>query len=130
MAMVLVYHVRDAKKLLAIRLELARMAVPVREVEDTELTHPLGYLLGYPGYAPGLPGAVEPFREEMLVLDGLRGPGLSRFLDALRAHGASVALKAVVTEHNVNWSSLQLYRELKCEHERMTAGKKSVHKGN
>ena len=128
MAKVLVYNVSDPQKNLAIRLELARLGAAVREVEAGELTHPIGYLLGYPGYAPGLPGAVEPFREEMLVMDGLRGETLSRFLDGLRAHGASVALKAVVTEHNLNWSSLQLYRELYREHQQMSAGKKSVHK--
>ena len=127
MAKVLVYNVTDPKKLLAIRLTLARLGAAVREVEAQELTAPIGWLLGYPGYAPGMPGAVEPFREEMLVMDGLRGPTLSRFLDELRQHGAAVPLKAVVTEHNLAWSSLQLYRELSREHRQLTQGKKSVH---
>ena len=128
MAKVLVYNVTDPQKLLTIRLALARLGAAVREVGPGELTHPIGYLLGYPGFAPGLPGTVEPFREELLLMDGLRGQSLSRFLDELRAHDASVALKAVVTEHNANRSSLRLYRELKQEHELMTKGKKSIHR--
>ena len=128
MSKVLLYNITDSKKLLAIRLELARAGISIREVAETELTHPLGYLLGMEGFAPGLPGSVTPFPEEMMVMEGLRGPRLNQFLDALRSHGASIALKAVVTEHNVNWSSLQLYRELQKEHRQLSGGKKSIHR--
>lgn len=128
MSKVLLYNITDSKKLLAIRLELARAGISIREVAETELTHPLGYLLGMEGFAPGLPGSVTPFPEEMMVMEGLRGPRLNQFLDALRSRGAAIALKAVVTEHNVNWSSLQLYRELQMEHRQLSGGKKSIHR--
>lgn len=128
MSKVLLYNITDSKKLLAIRLELARAGISIREVAETELTHPLGYLLGMEGFAPGLPGSVTPFPEEMMVMEGLRGPQLNQFLDALRSRGASIALKAVVTEHNVNWSSLQLYRELQMEHRQLSGGKQSIHR--
>ena len=128
MSKVLLYNITDSKKLLAIRLELARAGISIREVAETELTHPLGYLLGMEGFTPGLPGSVTPFPEEMMVMEGLRGPQLNQFLDALRSRGAAIALKAVVTEHNVNWSSLQLYRELQMEHRQLCGGKKSIHR--
>ena len=57
MSKVLLYNITDSKKLLAIRLELARAGISIREVAETELTHPLGYLLGMEGFAPGLPGS-------------------------------------------------------------------------
>ena len=128
MAKILLYNIRDSEKALCIRLEAARMGAAVRTVEPGELTHPIGYLLGLPGCLPGLPGTAAAFDDEMLLLEGLRGSELNRFLDALRSRGAAVPLKAVVTEHNLNWSSLRLHRELKKEHMRLSAGKKSVHK--
>jgi hypothetical protein len=47
----------------------------------------------------------------------------------MRKNGASVALKAVVTEQNSAWSAAALCRELRREHEAMRAcaSKKSVH---
>ena len=128
MATVLLYNIEDSEKRLCILLELARLGATAREVGPGELTHPLGYLLGLEGYLPGPPGQAAPFADEMLVMDGLRGTELNRFLDALRGRGASVALKAVVTEHNRSWSSLKLHRELEKEHRLLSAGKKSAHR--
>ena len=59
--------------------------------------------------------AGDGFAEEMLVMEALS----SELLDAMRASGAAVSLKAVVTEHNVGWSAAQLCRELRREHEAM-----------
>ena len=71
---------------------------------------------------------------EMLLMDGLPDAVFSRFLDELRRLHVPVALKAVATEHNVDWSSLRLHRELEREHllmGRMKGGgppKKNRHK--
>ena len=43
----------------------------------------------------------------------------SALVDALRASRAAVALKAVVTETNAKWNSLELYRALQEEHDTM-----------
>lgn len=57
----------------------------------------------------------------MLVLCGLSGPQLDALLSSLRRSRVVVALKAVVTEDNAAWSSLQLHDELRQEHEAMRA---------
>lgn len=57
----------------------------------------------------------------MLVLCGLSGPQLDALLSSLRRSRVVVALKAVVTEDNAAWSSLQLHDELRQEHEAMKA---------
>ena len=46
-----------------------------------------------------------------MLLAGLRGAGVPR-----------IALKAVLTEHNSDWTFYHLYQELKEDHETMTAG--------
>ena len=55
----------------------------------------------------------------MLVLCGLSGSQLDALLSSLRRSRVVVALKAVVTEDNAAWSSLQLHDELRQEHEAM-----------
>ena len=49
--------------------------------------------------------------QEDMLLAGLRRAGVPR-----------IALKAVLTEHNSDWTFYHLYQELKEEHETMTAG--------
>lgn len=63
--------------------------------------------------------AVMDIEDEMLVLHGFSGKRLDEFLAALRKNQARVDLKAVATETNKKWNSLQLYAELKREHEVM-----------
>ena len=60
----------------------------------------------------------------------VRGGRVGVVLDGLRRDRASVALKAVLTEHNVHWTAARLRRELAAENEalRRAAGK-SVHSG-
>ena len=119
MAQVLLYNIADREKLVKIKLTLLRLGVACREVAPEEFAHPLGWLLGREGYAPSAV-APETFTDEMLVMEGLQGPTFSAFLDGLRTAAAQVALKAVATEHNVDWSSAQLHRALLAEHQAMS----------
>ena len=116
MPQVLLYNITDPEKLLKIKLILYRLGVACREVAPEEYAHPLGYLIGREDYSPAPEIPAESFSAEMLLMDGLPGPLFNRFLDELRIVRASVALKAVATEHNVAWSSLRLHRELEREH--------------
>ena len=134
MPQVLLYNITDPEKLLKIKLILYRLGVACREVAPEEYAHPLGYLIGREDYSPSPETPTESFSAEMLLMDGLPGPLFNRFLDELRIVRAAVALKAVVTEHNMGWSSLRLHRELEREHllmGRMKGGgppKKNRHK--
>jgi len=56
----------------------------------------------------------------MLVMYGFQGEMIDVLLAALRMGGVGkIPLKAVVTQNNINWSSTELYREIKAEHEYM-----------
>lgn len=63
--------------------------------------------------------SVNEIADEMLVMYGFSAKRLDDFLAALRKNQARVDLKAVVTDTNKKWNSLQLYAELKREHEVM-----------
>lgn len=121
MARVLLYNFRDEARRRKVKALLFRLALPVREVQPAEQGHSLGYLLGLPEAAPGEAPA-DPFAEEMLVMHGLSPRQFSGLLDGLRQQGILIPLKAVVTPHNVHWTSVALRRELAAEHAAMTGG--------
>ncbi len=125
MAKVLLYNFTDPERRMRIRLCLHRLGIACTEVVPEEQGHPLGLLLGLDGYAPG--EAAAPFTEEMLVMYALSREQFSGLLESLRRSGVPVALKAVVTETNIAWSSGRLHRELAAEHAAMAARGRSVH---
>ena len=123
MAKVLLYNIKDAEKLMKVRIAALRAGLEAVEVAQEDFAHPVGWLLGLEGFSPA--EGTEHFEDEMLVMQELSSP----LLDMLRASGAAIALKAVVTEQNRGWSSAALCRELRREHEAMRAhtAKKPVH---
>ncbi len=116
---VLLYNLNDPDKLRRLRSVLLRQGIGARAVRYEEYGHPIGFLTGYEGFEAGAPYTGEDFSDEMLLLDGFSSRELSALLDALRAARATVALKAVVTEHNAAWNSAQLHAAVKEEHETM-----------
>lgn len=60
------------------------------------------------------------FDDPMLVFAGFTGTKLDQFLNAMRKQKIpKINLKAMLTEHNVNWNSVTLHDELAKEHEAM-----------
>ena len=77
---------------------------------------PLGMAAGAENWKNALlsmpPVQDEALTEDILVLAGLRGEDMDRLLSMMRAQSVRISLKAVLTEHNVNWNILQLQHEL------------------
>lgn len=127
MALVLLYNIPEESKRLKVAFCARKLGISVRVVAAEDFSHPIGWLLGLEGFSPS-EDAPEAFETEMLVMHALSSSQFSGFLDALRRSRVPVALKAVATEHNVNWSSAALCRELQKEHEAMRSAGKSVHR--
>ena len=76
--------------------------------------------------AGAVPGELPVIPEEVMVLKQFSSQRLDMLLSGLRRAGVPrIALKAVLTEHNSDWTFYHLYQELKEEHETMTAGQQS-----
>ena len=114
MIRVLLYNIK-VEKLAKLRTAAGLLGLSLIEVPEEAFAQPVGYVLGYEGFAPA--DGTERFPEEMLVMESLCSP----LLDYMRANGATVALKAVVTEQNSAWSGAALCRELQREHAAMLA---------
>lgn len=122
MAQVFLYNITDPLRAERICSALVRRGIPCRAVRREEYVHPIGYLTGRPGFAPGT-GEASCFSDEMLLLDGLSREQFSGLLDELRSSGAAVALKAIVTPTNAAWNSSQLHAALKLEHAALGGGR-------
>lgn len=122
---VLLYGFRDPERRRQITDWLNKAGVLPVEVPPAQYHQTLGALLALPGFDPGAGVHFGPaFREEMLVMFGLPEETARRFLRFFREAGlAPVALKAMATPTNLQWSSLALYEALQEEHAYFQAAK-------
>lgn len=115
---------------------LVRMGIRIRNVTPEQLDQKIGHLAGVPGYEasgepnvpgceasgePNVPGRPDIPDQEVLVLHLFTGSRLDELLRNLKAAGVRIALKAVVTESNCDWTFRELYEELLKEHASMHA---------
>ena len=106
-----------AKHLAKLRMAAMKLGVKVRPVEKREYLQSLGSFVGTLGSFESVYDG-ENFPELMLVLCGFSQPMVNAFLSLLRASRLpAVPLKAVLTETNQGWNSLELHEELQKDHE-------------
>lgn len=125
---VLYYNPEKSDKIRLIKGILVRMGMRIRNVTPDLVNQKVGYLAGLKDFAeePEELGETLPvIPEEMMVLHGFSDRRLDELLKQLRKNKVPVALKAVLTQSNCEWSFYQLYEEIRAEHEQMTAAENS-----
>ena len=116
---VLLYNFSEERLSKVKRAILPLKAVP-KVVGPDEYGQKLGYLIGEEGYLQEENPQSEAFKDEMLVMSGFTGSDIDMLIFSLKKHGAGrVALKAVVTETNIGWTSSQLHSAIEAEHQAM-----------
>ena len=121
--MALIYNFQDPDRARKVKSALLCMGARSKTVEGEDLLQPLGTLVGLSGFAAASETETEPMTEEMLVLYRFSGKRLDDLLARLRKAGVSnIPYKAVITETNVSWSGVELYRELVKEREAIQQG--------
>lgn len=90
------------------------MGVRIKNIDQDQIGQTIGYLAGIPGFEKKEEGIENvPIQEEVLVMKDFAGSRMDQlFLGLRRAKVPSGALKAIITDSNVNWSFYQLYQEL------------------
>lgn len=104
-----------------IKLLSMRMGIRIKSVTKDKYLEPIGLLAGIKEVeSNGLIYEENGFQEEMVILKGFTDYRLDEFLRAMRRNDIdTVALKAIITDHNQEWNSLVLYEEIKKENERL-----------
>ena len=119
MASVLLYNL-GGEKGSRLRLLCMRLRVRIQEVSPAEQGETLAALTGREARANTPCDA--PFDGEMLVFVDFDNGLLNRFLTEARKARCVVALKAVLTPTNMQWTSAKLHEEIGKEHAAMQAG--------
>ena len=119
MGSLLLFNISDPDKRTAIRLLSLRLRLQTRDVLPEEQSRTIRELLTSAPETAKTQKPANVFRDEMLLMSGLSPLQFHTLLDTLREQGQRIALKAVVTEHNREWTALQLHRELRAEEEAM-----------
>ena len=123
---VLLINFKNDSRLREIQMVLFLMKIKMKLVEQKEYLQPVGALVGVEGIerTEALYEG-EPLEREMMVLAGFSDNRLNQFLYLMKKSKIQrVDYKAVVTETNQNWNIVDLYAELKREHEAFQAMKR------
>ena len=138
---VLYYNPNKAAHAAKLKSVFVRMGIRIKNISEVQLDETVGYLSGVNGFEAASEGGsgeqpegsditgeadngVGAIDEEMLVMKGFTSGRIDLLLREFRKAGIGrINLKAIVTEHNQNWNSMELYQELKAEHEMMHAKK-------
>lgn len=110
-AMVLCYNM-DGDRALAVRALAQAAGIQPFLVPPEAYLQTIGTLCGLePGSGQAYEG--EGFKEEMMLMAFLKKGMLTSFLDSFHHQGlAPVQLKAMLTDNNSKWNSLELHAEL------------------
>ncbi len=108
------------------RLQMLKMVAllckaQVKAVAREDMLQPVGYLAGVKGIEPVTEKyAGDEATEEMIFLCGFDRPALDKLLVAIKKSKLErIELKAMLTQHNANWSGVELLQEIAEEHEYM-----------
>lgn len=119
MAKVFMYNI-IGKKAIEIKNICRALHIDYREIDENDYSYKLSYLLGFSEESKT--EEQGNINDEMLYLIGFSDGLLNIFLKLLRSKKCAVALKAVMTETNVNYTSYELYNEISAEHKAMQSG--------
>ena len=104
----------DSEKGQALREILAEMDVEAVPISPAWKKEKVGDLAE--GCFPDWPEEAEAAEKEFLLMSGLTDGQLDRFLKEMGKKNVRVAYKAVLTEHNRNWTLEALLKEIAQEH--------------
>lgn len=117
---VLLYNMAGTKRGRELKFILVQLGAKIKNVEKEEYLKPIGELLKITPATETVNYEGEGFSEEMLVMDGFTGKQIDELSMRMRKNKMErIDLKAVVTETNQSWNSIELYEEIKKEHEQM-----------
>ncbi len=117
---ILSFNLSD-ERLSRLRFACMKLGLAVKAVPAEDFARPIAALCGLADGGENIPG--EPFSGEMIVFCHMGNAQVSRFLQtAKQMRFAPVALKAILTPTNAEWTPIQLHAELKAEREAVLKG--------
>lgn len=122
---ILTFNLNDTR-LSKLRFLCMKLGLLVKPVPAEDFAQSIGTLCGLSDRTDAAPA--ETFSEEILVFCHMDNASVNRFLQtAKQLRYAPVALKAILTPTNADWTPLQLCRELREERAAVMKGQSIDH---
>ena len=118
--MVLLYNLASDKDR-KIKMIFLKMGIRMKVITKEQYNQKIGYLADIKDFEKEESSYEGTgFTEEMIVMRDFSNKRLDEMLYQFRKAGiGKINLKAVITESNQDWTSLELYEEIRQEHEKM-----------
>ena len=122
---ILTFNLNESR-LSKLRFLCMKLGLVVKVVPAEDCAQPIGALCGLADRTEAAPA--EAFPEEMLIFCHMDNAAVNRFLQTARQmRFAPVALKAILTPTNAEWTPAQLCRELQEERAAVLKGETAGH---
>lgn len=122
---ILTFNLSDAR-LSKLRFLCMKLGLAVKAVPAEDFSQPIGALCGLTDRIDAAP--VDAFPEEMLIFCHMDNTAVNRFLQTTKQmRFAPVALKAILTPTNAEWTPAQLCKELQEERAAVLKGETADH---
>ena len=122
---ILTFNLSESR-LSKLRFLCMKLGLAVKAVPAEDFCQPIAALCGLAERTAAAPA--EAFPEEMLIFAHMDNALVNRFLQtAKQMRYAPVALKAILTPTNAEWTPVQLVAELKQEREAVLRGQTADH---
>lgn len=119
MPIILMYNLQNQKGA-KIKMLCHKKRISFKSVDKNEYNLKIKDLLD--GNPTENRGETQDFTDEMLLFANFSNQLLNDFLKSMSSAKAYVSLKAVLTEHNGKFTSIQLHSEITAEHNAMKRG--------
>ena len=124
---VLLYNIDKTDAGKAIISILEKLNVEVIIVKSSDLMSPIGYILGADNFERGTEALTEIAQDDMMVMAGFEDKQVDLLLQIFKeANIPFIPLKAIVTQTNVNWTFMQLLKNVKTEYMELTGMNKDM----
>ncbi|WP_195600361.1 DUF3783 domain-containing protein [Longibaculum muris] len=117
---ILLYHVNDEIKV-KINEIATSLKIDIRIIEDDEIYETMGYLLKMKGYEKSIPQQVDfDMSQEFVFFAGMSDQQLDILLQLFKMNKIpTIPYKAMLTQHNINYTFVQLYQSVSREYHEM-----------
>ena len=117
---ILLYHVNDEIKV-KINEIATSLKIDIRIIEDDEIYETMGYLLKMEGYEKSIPQQVDfDMIQEFVFFAGMSDQQLDILLQLFKMNKIPpIPYKAMLTQHNINYTFVQLYQSVSREYHEM-----------
>lgn len=102
---------------LILKQTLSMMNIQCFHIESKDYNKTIKYLLGLDSNSYEDSG--DDFLDEMIIMYEFSDEQLETLLSILKINNIKIPLKAIVTDTNINWNSIQIRNELIKEHSYM-----------